>query len=224
MTPRSLRWWIRQLHKVWQCSWGDRWLLMQAVSGLGVARLAVLTLPLRWIAPFLGHYMQESPATDRPAQQTMVMRVSWAVCTMSRYTPWESTCLAQAIAAKRMLQRLQIPSTLYLGVARNDAGGGGGPRLAPERQEGRYRGARDGSIYHGRNICRGRRGHRSPHREGDDETMAATLGPSIASVVRLKCRYGSNLGGQGRQPIRAGRYGRYQRTVVTTTSLLPGDA
>jgi hypothetical protein len=123
MTPRSLRWWIRQLHKVWQCSWGDRWLLMQAVSGLGVARLAVLTLPLRWIAPFLGHYMQESPATDRPAQQTMVMRVSWAVCTMSRYTPWESTCLAQAIAAKRMLQRLQIPSTLYLGVARNDAGG-----------------------------------------------------------------------------------------------------
>ena len=119
MTRRSLQLWIRRLHEFWQCPWGTRWLLVQAVSWLGFARLAVVTLPLRWIAPFLGHYMRESPAIDRPEWQTTVRRVSWAVSMMSRYTPWKSNCLAQAIAAKCMLQRRQVPSTLYLGIARN---------------------------------------------------------------------------------------------------------
>jgi hypothetical protein len=65
--------------------------------------------------------MRESPDTDRPEQQAAVERVSWAVQTMSGCTPWESNCLAQAIAAKRMLQQFEIPSTLYLGVARKDS-------------------------------------------------------------------------------------------------------
>ncbi|MEO1800116.1 MAG: lasso peptide biosynthesis B2 protein, partial [Cyanobacteria bacterium J06629_2] len=38
---------------------------------------------------------------------------------ISYYTPWQSKCLVQAIAAKRMLQSRKIVSTLYLGVTRN---------------------------------------------------------------------------------------------------------
>ena len=67
--------------------------------------------------------MRESPDTHGPEQQAAVERVSWAVQTMSRCTPWKSNCLAQAIAAKRMLQQLEISSTLYLGVVRKGIGG-----------------------------------------------------------------------------------------------------
>ena len=123
MRRRLLRLWIHRLRKLWRLSWKGRWLLIRAVSWLGLARLAVLTLPLRWIAPYLGQPMQESPDTNRPEQRAAVEGVAWAVQTMSRYTPWDSNCLAQAIAAKRMLQLYDIPSTLYLGVAREDSEG-----------------------------------------------------------------------------------------------------
>ena len=123
MRLRSLRLWIGRLHEFGRLSWGRRWLLMQAVSWLGLARLAVLTLPLRWITPYLGRHRQESPNTDQPGQEAAVKQVSWAVQMMSRFTPWDSNCLSQAIAAKRMLQQFEIPSTLYLGVTRKDSEG-----------------------------------------------------------------------------------------------------
>jgi hypothetical protein len=121
MRLRLLQLWIRRLNKLGRLSWRHCWLLLQAVSWLGLARLAVLTLPMPWITPYLGRHRQESPHTDQPGQGAVVKQVAWAVQMMSRCTPWDSNCLAQAIAAKRMLQRRKISSTLYLGVARKDA-------------------------------------------------------------------------------------------------------
>ncbi len=37
---------------------------------------------------------------------------------MRRNMPWQSKCLDQAIAAHQMLRRRGVPSTLYLGVAK----------------------------------------------------------------------------------------------------------
>lgn len=45
------------------------------------------------------------------------VRVAWAIGAAARRTPWRSKCLEQAIAAKLMLRRRQVPSTMYLGVA-----------------------------------------------------------------------------------------------------------
>ena len=51
---------------------------------------------------------------------TGAARVAWAVETMSRHTPWESACLAQAIAGKYMLRRRGVASELYLGTRKDD--------------------------------------------------------------------------------------------------------
>lgn len=100
-----------------QRPWADRRLLTEAYFWLGVARLALLTLPFRWIAPFLGttklETIEDTLAHD---EKSWLNRVSWAVRTASRYTPWTSNCLPQAIAAKRLLQQRHIRSTLYLGL------------------------------------------------------------------------------------------------------------
>jgi hypothetical protein len=39
---------------------------------------------------------------------------------MSRHLPGECKCLAQAVAAKMMLGRRGVPSTLYLGLAKDE--------------------------------------------------------------------------------------------------------
>lgn len=111
--------------KLLRLSWTDKGLLLEALVWLGLARAAILVLPFRWLARHLGQYMHESPHADAesdPRTRPQLVRVSWAVREMSRYTPWQSACLAQAIAAKIMLRRRGIVSTLYLGLAKDDPG------------------------------------------------------------------------------------------------------
>ena len=41
---------------------------------------------------------------------------------MSRHTLWESQCLVKAIAGMKMLEKRNIESTLYLGMAKDEKG------------------------------------------------------------------------------------------------------
>jgi hypothetical protein len=101
-----------------QIAYRHRIILLEACFWLGVARLLILIFPFRWIEPYLGQRMVESPVDALPEDSHQLKQVAWAISKMSRYTPWQSKCLVRALAAKRMLQSRQIVSTLYLGVTR----------------------------------------------------------------------------------------------------------
>jgi len=111
---------VRTLRKLRELSWADRGLLLEASLWLGVARLALLTVPFKWIAPFLGRQKAETGPELGPHPEKDILRIGWAVRCVACRTPWESACLAQAIAADRMLQRRGIPGTLYLGMAKGE--------------------------------------------------------------------------------------------------------
>jgi hypothetical protein len=112
---------LRDLHAFLLCPWRDRLLLLEALICLGLARSAIVLIPFRRIAPYLGQ-QHETPATDTPALRLTLQRVARAVATVSQHTSWESTCLVQAMAAKLMLKRRGIYSTLYLGVLKEAKG------------------------------------------------------------------------------------------------------
>ena len=96
---------------------GSKVLLLEAWITLGLSRGMVLTLPFRWIAPGLRARLPESAQTYGQAQ---ARAVGWALRVASKYTPWKSNCLAQAIAGKRMLHRRKLSSTLVLGVRKGE--------------------------------------------------------------------------------------------------------
>ncbi len=96
---------------------GSKVLLLEAWITLGLSRSMVLTLPFRWIAPGLRARLPESAQTYGQAQ---AQAVGWALRVASKYTPWNSNCLAQAIAGKRMLHRRKLSSTLVLGVRKGE--------------------------------------------------------------------------------------------------------
>lgn len=110
-----------KLAKFWSMPLGKKRLMAEAMLYLGLARV-LKALPFARIAPSLGRRMQETPYVLEPAEEAAIRRVAQAIQTMSRHTFWESQCLVRAIAAKKMLERRSIASTLYLGTAR-DAGG-----------------------------------------------------------------------------------------------------
>jgi hypothetical protein len=80
----------------------------------------VVVLPFRVLARRLGVRHAETPAsaTDNPG----LGGIAWAIGAAARRAPWRSECLEQAIAAKAMLRRRGVASTLYLGMARDPVG------------------------------------------------------------------------------------------------------
>jgi hypothetical protein len=98
----------------------ERALLVEALVLLGIARLAVLVLPFRWLAVSLGKPMKETGTEANPSDLLCARMVGQAVCSAARYTPWESVCLPQAVAGQWMLKRRNIAATLYLGVAKDE--------------------------------------------------------------------------------------------------------
>ncbi len=85
---------------------------------LGVARVMVLTLPFARITRMLGVPGKDlKRRTFTPEQLHRAAVVSRAIQRIQPFTPWDSNCLAQAIAAHHMLHRRNLPSTVYLGAA-----------------------------------------------------------------------------------------------------------
>lgn len=103
-------------------SWRDWGLAIEATAWLALARLAILLLRFPKIAKRLGTPMTESTQDDDEHFRLVLRRIKWAIGAVSRRAPWRCKCLEQAIAAKMMLRRRNIPSTLYLGVAREKSG------------------------------------------------------------------------------------------------------
>jgi Transglutaminase-like superfamily len=64
--------------------------------------------------------MNESGEHVEPFELQRARMIGRAVNSASNYTPWESVCLPQAVAAQWMLKRRHISATLYLGVAKNE--------------------------------------------------------------------------------------------------------
>jgi hypothetical protein len=97
-----------------------RALLLEAALRLAWYKVILFVLPFRWIAPRLGRTVKtpsQRASADRLAD---ARRIGWAVSLTARKLPWHSRCLVCAVTAKVMLQRRGLPSTLYLGVRRED--------------------------------------------------------------------------------------------------------
>ena len=104
------------IHKFLRRNVPDRLLLLEALVWLCWARLLLVTVPFRWVARGLGRRMAESPASMAESDRMIVQRISWAVQAVSLHAPLGFVCLPQAMAAKWMLRRRGLESTLYLGL------------------------------------------------------------------------------------------------------------
>ncbi len=99
---------------------------MKAVLGavvvyplLGIARLAILTLPFRWLPVFYGRHcrnVEMSVLAEMP-QVYRARRIGRLIERVAAFTPWESKCLVQATVAVVFLRLFRIPYVFYLGAA-----------------------------------------------------------------------------------------------------------
>ncbi len=99
-------------------------MILESFIMLGLARAAVLALPFRWLAKFLGKrkdsVKDDELSKDKPSP--MAMKIAWIINKTSQYTPWDSNCLAKAVAGRFMLKRRKISGTVYFGMAKDSEG------------------------------------------------------------------------------------------------------
>jgi Transglutaminase-like superfamily len=112
---RSVRTWLR-------LDWERRWLLLAAVAAVPLASLALRGLPFSRIAVWLGRPETETAPGLTSGQDRRAHRISWAVRAAARRVPGNNRCLVQALAAAALARLSRVPTTLYLGVARNGQG------------------------------------------------------------------------------------------------------
>lgn len=91
-------------------------LVAESLLRLTTAVLLIRCVPFRWLTPMLGSVKAESPTAIIDVTERSVRRIAWAIGVATSRLPVDCSCLAQALAAKGMLRRRGIASTLYLGV------------------------------------------------------------------------------------------------------------
>lgn len=91
--------------------------LAEAAVALTLARLALRSLPFRWLAPSADWSAPAPPAAG--SADPRAARVGRAIGRAADRLPWHSTCLVRALAGRMMLARRGVPSVLCLGVAKD---------------------------------------------------------------------------------------------------------
>ncbi len=107
---------MSRLKKLLRLPLADKVLLLEALVLLALARAAVLLLPFRWVARLLGKQEAQTAVLEAAGRTADVRRVAVMVRRASKNVPWTSKCLDQALAAKVMLARRRISTTVYFGV------------------------------------------------------------------------------------------------------------
>lgn len=90
---------------------------------LGFAKALILTLSFRRLAPRLGRQSGIAPWVPllTPAEEQRALLIGRLVRMTARYTPWDSNCFPQAIAARMLLGLYGVPYVLYFGLQRDPA-------------------------------------------------------------------------------------------------------
>ena len=102
-----------------QLSTADKWLVMRAAFWLGVARLRLVVTPFGKLADQLASRTGEATTEAHP---DLVQRIGFAVNAAANNVPWRSDCFPKAIAARTLLKRAGLASTIHLGVQKDGEG------------------------------------------------------------------------------------------------------
>lgn len=100
----------------------QRQLVVEAGVLLIAAKLALLVVPFKRLAPSLGKSVAVTTPSIGHDDEETAQAVAWAVESAARRLPWHSSCFARAIVGKRMLDLRRIPAMLYLGVRKDESG------------------------------------------------------------------------------------------------------
>jgi hypothetical protein len=93
----------------------DQWLLLRATAWLAVARMLLVVMPFRRLSAPLS---AENDFAEAKPDPELLDSIGRAVGIAANNVPWRSDCFPQTIAARMLLRRAGVASTIHFGVER----------------------------------------------------------------------------------------------------------
>lgn len=111
---------LKAIKKFFLVSGEERRLFFQAIWIAILARIYILNLSSKKLPGFLGTPHKESTFETNIAENSVFLKVYMAMRRSTIYLPFKKKCLIEAIVVKKMLQKYNIVTTIYLGVAKDE--------------------------------------------------------------------------------------------------------
>lgn len=101
--------------------YGDKkWLTIKIIFYTAIYRFLILTMKAERLEKRIGIRGEQSEPTETEDNLRKAYWIGKRVCRIADHTPWESKCLVRSLTARKLLNEAKIPSTLYLGVGKED--------------------------------------------------------------------------------------------------------
>jgi hypothetical protein len=110
---------LQKIIKYFTLNKEERILFHQALQLLIAWKIRIVFLPMRKYVKFLGEKGKEAIYTEA-SKENWIRKLPIAIHRADSILPWKSKCLTEAIATKKLLEKYQIKSTLFLGVAKDE--------------------------------------------------------------------------------------------------------
>lgn len=98
----------------------NQWLFIQAFILSGVFRFEMMYLPFKYLKKQMGIPRTDSSFEVPDCYYQEANKVKRIVLLACEHTPWESKCLVRAMLVQYFLKRKHIPTTIYLGVNKDE--------------------------------------------------------------------------------------------------------
>lgn len=109
---------IQKIHGAWRLSWQQKIWIIVLYPISGIVRASVLVIPFKYLHKSLGIHSRNLQfcTVITESQLQKARQIGNAIIIMSKYTPWESNCMVQAILARWVLSLYGIPYVMYMGA------------------------------------------------------------------------------------------------------------
>ena len=94
----------------------------EGLAELAFCKLLILFFPFRSWNRRRGSFQSETLREDMSARMPLLNAIRRSLEISSRFVPWPSKCLDQALAAQRMAARRGLATTIYYGMVRGEDG------------------------------------------------------------------------------------------------------
>ena len=94
----------------------ERKILISIFFWLVYSFILVRFIPLRWFNHILGEYNKEFNIEPDEQKRDIIRLIQKNIRRCKKVLPWNVKCFEEAIAAKKMLEKQNVKTTLYLGV------------------------------------------------------------------------------------------------------------
>lgn len=128
------------ISKFFRKPFAEKRLLIEALLLTALTRFIIVSMPFKVLGRLIGKahpvpenmmfegykmicssgVHQASPQETQSEIRNSVRSVAKAVQSVSKQVPWQATCLVQAATGKIMLNRRNLPASLFLGVNKHD--------------------------------------------------------------------------------------------------------